>query len=292
MFGYVLPRKDRLPEEEFLRYRAAYCGLCRSLKEHYGFRSRFLVNYDMTFLFFLLSQQKEEEKERCFCPARPFCKRDCLPQNDAMVYGADLTVLLSYRKLMDAKQDSRGFKALGASLGLCFYRRAYKKAAERRPKENALFRERLSALQALEEDKCPSIDRAADAFASMLRACAGEEEGTQRRIKEALLYHVGRYLYLVDALEDLPKDRKKGSYNPLCYRYEVGEQGLSEEDLKELKDTIEGSVSMAASALELLEPGPNTEILRNIIYYGLPAVLQSVSEGSFRKRRSKHERSL
>ena len=54
MFGYVLPRKDKLSEEDFARYRAAYCGLCRSLKRNYGFHARFLVNYDMTFLYFLL----------------------------------------------------------------------------------------------------------------------------------------------------------------------------------------------------------------------------------------------
>ena len=33
MFGYVLPRKDKLTPEDFRRYRAAYCGLCRSLKK-------------------------------------------------------------------------------------------------------------------------------------------------------------------------------------------------------------------------------------------------------------------
>ena len=51
MFGYVLPRRDRLSEEAQARYHAAYCGLCRALKLEYGFAARFLVNYDMTFLY-------------------------------------------------------------------------------------------------------------------------------------------------------------------------------------------------------------------------------------------------
>ena len=78
MFGYVLPRKDKLSEEDFARYRAAYCGLCRSLKRNYGFHARFLVNYDMTFLYFLLKGGEKAPAERCFCPARIVCRKDCL----------------------------------------------------------------------------------------------------------------------------------------------------------------------------------------------------------------------
>ena len=76
MFGYVLPRRDKLSETDNARYRAAYCGLCRCLKQRYGFRARFLVNYDMTFLYFLLQKGEAKQPERCHCPARPFCKKD------------------------------------------------------------------------------------------------------------------------------------------------------------------------------------------------------------------------
>ena len=292
MFGYVLPLKKRLREEEFLRYRAAYCGLCQSLKEQYGGHCRFLVNYDMTFLYFLLSREKEEYFSTCFCPARPFCKRPCMPHSEVLEYTADLTVLLSWWKLADAEQDGHGLKSLGARLAMLLYRRAYRRAAAKRPREDGIFRTRLDRLHKLEGEKCPGIDPPADAFASMLKACAPVKDERERRILETLLYHVGRYLYLVDALEDLPKDLKTDSYNPLRYRYHLTDQGLTSEDLAELRDSIEGSISLAASALELLEAGENTEILHNIIYFGLPAVLESVSSGSFRKRRSKHEGSL
>lgn len=288
MFGYVLPLRPHLSEEEGLRYKAAYCGLCRSLKQHYGFRSRFLVNYDMTFLYFLLSKEKEPGLEPCFCPAKPFCKKDCMPEDPVMVYATDLTVLLSYWKLRDALQDGHFFKRILARMGLGLFHRAYGKAAERRQEENQVFEQRLSSLQELEASQCASMDRAADGFASLLRACAGlAETEKERRILEMLLYHVGRYLYLVDALEDLPKDIKADSYNPIRYRYELVDGKLSQEDREQLVDTIEASIGMAASALELLPKGVNTEILDNIIYEGLPAVLRSVNEGSFRKRRSK-----
>jgi len=285
MFGYVLPRKDKLSEAENARYRAAYCGLCRCLKERYGFRARFLVNYDMTFLYFLLQEGEAKQPERCYCPARPFCKKDCMPPDGAMNYAADLSVLLSCWKLRDAKRDGGFFRRTAAGFLLWLYQPPFRKAAAARTEENRVFAEQLTRLAALEDRRCESLDRAADAFASLLRACAGyHKDAALRRTKEMLLYHVGRFLYLTDALEDLPKDNKSGAYNPLRYRYALQNGELTETDKKQLLETVDASISMAASALELLPETANRAILNNIIYYGLPAVLHSVADGSFRKK--------
>lgn len=286
MFGYVLPRRDLLSEQGKTRYRAAYCGLCRSLKENFGFRARFLVNYDMTFLYFVLHDGEGAPTERCSCPARPFCKKNCLPDGGEMTFAAELSVLLSVWKLRDAERDGGYLRKLAAKSALCLYRKAYAKARERRPAEDAVFAEQLSRLQALEDAHCASIDRAADAFAALLRACAAyRTDESERRVTELLLYHVGRFLYLTDALEDLPRDERSGSYNPLRYRYVLQQGRLSERDKQQLLDTVDASVSMAASALELLPASADDEIRRNIIYYGLPAVLHSVSAGTFRKKK-------
>lgn len=284
MFGYVLPRKDKLSEEQQKRYRAAYCGLCRSLKLNYGFRARFLVNYDMTFLYFLLQGTEQKQPQRCLCPARPFCRKDCLPADERMNYAADLSVLLSYWKLLDARRDGGFFHAAAAQMGLWLYRKSYQKAVSRRKETDHVFGRELSRLQKLEEEKCSSIDRTADAFASLLKACAMAEGEAALRTQELLLYHVGRYLYLVDALEDLPEDIKKDRYNPLRYRYAPEGDSLSVEDKKQLIQTIDASISMAASAFELLPENADRELVENIIYYGLPAVLHSVAQGNFRKR--------
>ena len=36
MFGYVRPFKSELLVREYDQYKAAYCQLCRALREHYG----------------------------------------------------------------------------------------------------------------------------------------------------------------------------------------------------------------------------------------------------------------
>ena len=286
MFGYVLPRKDLLSEQGRARYRAAYCGLCRSLKENYGFRARFLVNYDMTFLYFVLHDGAAAQTGRCSCPARPFCKKDCLPDEGELGFAADLSVLLSVWKLRDALRDGRAMHRLAAKSALLLYRGAYRKAKARQKDADAVFERQLSHLQALEDAHCASLDRAADAFASLLRVCASYRcDESARRASEQLLYHVGRFLYLADALEDLPKDERSGSYNPLRYRFTLQDGKLSQEDRQTLLDTVEASISMAASALELLPASDDDEIRKNIIYYGLPAVLHGVANGTFRKKK-------
>ena len=168
-----------------------------------------------------------------------------------MRYAADLSVLLSWWKLLDARRDSRGPRRLAAKAALLLYRRSYRRASARHPALDAAFGTELARLQALEDEKSPSIDRTADAFASLLRDCAAHYDGRERRPEQLLLYHVGRYLYLADALEDLPRDVRAGAYNPLRYRYGADDGTLDPADRAQLLETIDASISMACSAMEL-----------------------------------------
>ena len=63
MFGYVIANREIMTEEQIERYRAYYCGLCRTLKRRHGAAARFTLNYDMTFLVLLLSSMCEPEEE-------------------------------------------------------------------------------------------------------------------------------------------------------------------------------------------------------------------------------------
>ena len=44
MFGTLIASATSLKEEELERYKATYCGLCRSLKARYGQFSRLTLN--------------------------------------------------------------------------------------------------------------------------------------------------------------------------------------------------------------------------------------------------------
>ena len=101
------------------------------------------------------------------------------------------------------------------------------------------------------------MDRAADAFAALLAGAAEEEpDPVRRRVLEQLLYHLGRWIYLVDAADDLKKDVKSGSYNPLVYRFHAEGGTLTAEDRAALAATLDSSVRAMAAAFELADFGP------------------------------------
>ena len=72
MFGYLTARTDLLDDERAARYKACYCGLCRSLRRRSGLSAGLTLNYDMSFLVLLLSSLYEpEERSGCRGPGFP-----------------------------------------------------------------------------------------------------------------------------------------------------------------------------------------------------------------------------
>ena len=169
--------------------------------------------------------------------------------------------------------------------------RAYRKARARRPGFDERTRAHLEELARLEGERCPSMDRAADAFAVLLAGAAEEEpDPVRRRVLRQLLYHLGRWIYLVDAADDLKKDVKSGSYNPLVYRFHAEGGTLTAEDRAALAATLDSSVRAMAAAFELADFGPWRAIIESVVYEGLYAVGAAVLNGTFRKGRRRKQR--
>ncbi|MBD5084707.1 MAG: hypothetical protein HDT33_06515 [Clostridiales bacterium] len=294
MFGYVRPALERLDQERRDAYQSAYCGLCHALGKRHGPLARLTLQYDFTFLTILLTAGEGEGECVCRrCPANPFRKpRACLAgrQMDA---AADQSVILTWHKLSDDVDDHGFFTGLPYRFVRRLFRRSYRRAAKAQPDFDAQTREGLVRLRALEEAGSPELDRAADAFASIL-ACAAQavpKEGERRALTQ-LLYHLGRWVYLMDAWDDLDDDKKKGRYNPLDARF----RGQARENREYLEATVTHSLRLAGSAASLLELGSWTPIVENILYLGLPAVQSAVLDGRWKEMRKgrwkPHERSL
>ena len=132
----------------------------------------------------------------------------------------------------------------------------------------------LVELSARERDLCPSLDRPADTFARLLQSAA-PAEGTRGRVLGQLLYHLGRWIYLADARDDLEEDRQAGRYNPVTARY--GPQG----DDGALALTMDQSLGRMGEALQLGDFGCRSALLENMIYLGLPLVQRAVFDGSW-----------
>ena len=282
VFGYVRPSLARLAEEDKARFGAAYCGLCRVLGERYGQAARFILNYDFTFLAILLwPAGAEDQVLRRGCIAHPVGKRAYYPENAALELAADESVILAWWQIQDALSDpGRGKgKYRAASLAL---QSAYRRASRQRPDFDRITRERLAQLRELEEAECPSLDRPADTFAGILAAAAaGVEDPVKRRVLEQFLYHLGRWVYLADAADDLTKDAATGSYNPIRYRFGLTDGTLTEEAREALVVSLDHSIRLMAAAYELWDFGPWSAIIQATVYEGLFCVGKAVLEGTF-----------
>ena len=284
MFGYVRPSDGKLTEEEREVFRGAYCGLCHALGRRYGLAGRMILNYDLAFLAMVLSHGTGETCLRR-CAVHPFRRRRCAGSDPAFDTAADMSVILTWWQLRDGVADHGFWGGLKYRVASALLGRAYRKARQALPWFDRGARQQLDELSALERESCPTLDEPADAFARLLALAAGEiVEEKRRRVMEQLLYHLGRWIYLTDAADDLRSDMKTGSYNPLALRFAPEDGRLRPADRQALAQTMDGSVQAMAAAFELLPESVYTPVLRATVYEGLYAVGAAVLHGTFRKR--------
>lgn len=282
MYGYVRPPMGMLPEEEIERFRRVYCGLCHTLGRRYGPAARFILNYDFTFLAIFLSAPAEEKVCKARCLVSPVRRRSFQPPNAALELAADESVILAYWQLRDGVADHDWFHGLKYRSVSKILEPAYRTAASLRPEFDGKTRRQLELLGELEAERCPSIDRAADAFAALLAAAAQEaDDPVRRRVLEQLLYHLGRWVYLVDAADDLKKDAASGDYNPVALRFGLEGGAWTAEARREFAATLDHSIHMMATAFELWDFGVWTPILESTLYTGLFQVGKAVLDGTF-----------
>ncbi len=282
MFGYVRPSQQRLSEADKQRFGAIYCGLCRTLGTRCGTAARFILNYDFAFLAVLLSPPEEPEILHRGCLAHPIQGRDYCPESEALTLAADCSVILAWWQIQDGIRDSAPVKRGKYRAAAAALRGAYGKARELRPGFDRSTRDHLERLGRLEEEGCASMDQAADTFAQLLQGISAQvADPVKARVLGQLLYHLGRWIYLVDAADDLAADFASGGYNPLIRRFSLKEGVLTEEARQALALSLDNSIRLMAAAYELWDFGVWSPIIRSTVYEGLFCVGRAVLEGTF-----------
>ena len=263
MFGYIQPNKDELKFREYNEYRAYYCGLCKCIGRNFGEAMKLTLSYDCAFMALLLTGIAGVENTRkCRCAYKPLSRaRMAAVEDEYIRFAADMDIILAYCKLDDNWRDDR---APGAAVGKAAMKNAFQKAKERSPELYKAISEGIAELSKLEQANTPELDPPADAFARMMKnaALSAPVESPQNRLALGhTLYHLGRWVYLIDAWEDREKDAKNGSYNPFI---------ASDADKERAEFIINCSLNEAINAYELLDIRAHESLLDNIIKYGCP----------------------
>lgn len=272
MFGYVTIDKSEMRFKDFETYKAVYCSLCKQLGKDYSIFTRFILNYDCTFFAVLLLSQKETCDGFCSgrCKFNPLKKCNYLKADEEILsLAAALTVITAYFKLIDNINDSSFFKRIAYYMLLPFFSSWRKKAMCKYPHIDEAVN-RMSADQSVvEQDENCIVDKASDLTATMLATVLSSVEDKDSETKTVyrnLGYYLGKWIYLIDAVNDYEDDIKHHNFNPYTIRYN-DELSLHLEDVEK---SLNHCLSQVLLSFNFLKPKRFLDIIENILTLGLP----------------------
>ena len=282
MFGYVLPDKPELKIREYEIYRAIYCGVCRAIRKNHGNLPRLILNYDIAFLALLLSSITDDKldirTERCM--VHPLKRRNILQNNAILDYAADMDVLLSYLNLRDKWQDDRSIASLA---GLAALKGRYRALIDKYPEKSHIILGKLKELALLEKSRCASVDQAADPFARLMEEVIRYGPECTDKNKETILrwigYNMGKWIYTIDAFDDLEEDIRRNSYNPFLCQYDYKGQDIGvfrNRIVKDAEFNLIHTLDEIAKGFELLDFKRYKDIVGNIIYSGMQKKTENI----------------
>ncbi len=263
MFGYVNAHREQLSDDDKVTYQRFYCGLCQELHKQAGFKGQLLLNYDLCFLAILLQSLYEVpcDTKAFRCIIHPvFQKHGYLSQ--ATEYAAAMDIMLSYYSLLDKYNDDSNRLALTAarSISSC-----YDKLKEKYPRQAAAIENYIDKLSDAEIIGETNIDLVASYTGDMLAELFNWKDDEWKAELSSIGFYLGKFIYIIDAYDDLKKDEKKGSYNPLA--------SMKKQTPKEyetfIRVTLTSLMAECAKSFERLPIVENIDILRNIIYSGV-----------------------
>ncbi len=278
MFGYVKTDLPNMYVKDTTLYKAMYCGLCKGIGCSCGAKGRLVLNYDLTFLSVLahnlMGIDVKIEKQHCIIhhiKKRPVAVPDELTER----IGA-LNVILAYHKLNDDVLDSGKGK-----MARSFFKSSYKKAKKKEPEFDKIVEKRYADLVAYEKTGGNSVDISADPFGSMMvevmQILLGEK--CTENVKE-LSYELGKWIYLIDAVDDYDKDKKKNNFNVFINSDKTiqTKQEFLEKNKEQLIFTFGSILSKIASLASSLEYKFNHDLTDNVLLRGLRVETQRILE--------------
>lgn len=278
MFGYVKTDNPNMYVKDTVLYRSMYCGLCKAIGKSCGQKARLALNYDLTFLSVLmhniLGVDVKIEKQHCvihWFGKKPIAKTDELSER----IGA-LNIILAYYKLNDDVIDNNKGRFKRA-----FFKSSYKRALKREPVFDSIVKKYFEKLLQYEKENSDSVDMVADPFGNMMVDIVKEIVG--EKISEQLsnlAYGLGKWIYLIDALDDFDKDKKKNNFNVFINAYPgiSDKKQLIEQKRSDIEFVFVQTLSMIADSARQLEYKFNHDLTDNILFLGLRAQTKTIME--------------
>lgn len=246
--------------KEYYSYKAYYCGLCKCLKSKYSNISRLTLNYDMTFLILLLSSLYEPANniynERCIVHPS---KKQLIIQNDITEYAASINIMLAYYNMLDNWHDDKDYKSLAISKTL---QGEFNKSSSKLKEKSETIKERLDNISLLERENTKDVDAVSNEFGHLMEEVFLYKKDEWEKNLRKIGFFLGKYIYFLDAYEDMKKDEASKSYNPFN-NLDIENKAAYAKELLML------NLSFLSEEIEKLPLVQDKGIIDNIIYSGI-----------------------
>lgn len=277
VLGYVKYDLPNLCVKDLQLYRAMYCGLCKGIAKSCGQRARMGLTYDVTFLSVFLHNilgiDVKIERQGCIAHVK---KRSIALTDELTEELGALNTLLVYYKLTDDIAD--GGKGRGKRV---FFKKGFRRAKKKYPALVKLVSDYMAEQEKTEKSGASSPEMAADPSACMMQALSDHflKEKASKATR-SLFYEFGKWVYLIDALDDYDKDKKKREYNPFVLTYgSESRKALMEEHGEEISFLFDTSFYAMRESLEKIPFSFNRDLSDNVILRGLPLETARVMRG-------------
>jgi len=276
MFGYVRTDEPYLYKKDEVLFNSLYCGICKSIGKVCGQKARLCLTYDIAFFSAIahniLGEDITIKKQRCIThwfKRRPIAQRDKL--TDLL---ADINVLLAYYKVQDDIVDQG--KGKGKKLLL---KKGFKKAEKRNKEISNIIKEQYELLREEEKSNCSSIDRICEPFAVMMERLSNIVFGEKATEDTAsLFYNLGKWIYLIDALDDFEKDKKEDNYNVFVEIHGKNSPFTTVVRDTELSFVLNSIFVSIQENLKNIKFNFNTDLIENILLKGIQKKTKAVIE--------------
>ena len=171
-----------------------------------------------------------------------------------------MNVLLAYYNLLDDWEDEKNYAAFTAAKAL---KKSVTRIEASYPRQTKAVQDYLEKLHACEKENNPDLDLAAGYTGEVMAEIYIPEEDIWSDDLRQVGFYIGKFIYLMDALDDVEKDKKSGNYNPFL---SIADQPDFEKTAEKILLMMTAEASRAFEKLPILE---NVDILRNILYAGI-----------------------
>lgn len=273
MLGYVKAFKPEMKMKDYELYRGIYCSLCRALGRNYSPIAQLFLSYD--FAFAAVLRLAAAENGCSFvgkrCPYNPAKKCMICQSKEELDFCSHAIIITVFYKILDNMHDGGVKSKLIAYLLYPIICLMHKKAKRLAPDIDKIICDSMKIQSETEKNNGVGIDEAAHPSAAALgKIFSLGFDGERKNALYHLGYMVGRYVYILDAADDLEDDLKNCSFNPFADEYaKIKSEKTRTEFAQRVTGMLNLTQSNALDALDALEKKRFEDILENIVLEGL-----------------------